>query len=150
MGNRNDRRSRQVRFCKIHFLLYLNHYYLKEKTILSKEELLFEKIMMGLRLNEGIDYLSLNESFDIDFVNKYQNVINKYKNLQMIELDKQYIKKAVIFSSTWISKHSIELIRKNLQEKGIEVVEDAFYVRGKPSSEKLNEAKAFAKKYIEG
>ena len=95
---------------------------------------------------------SINKEVDVLFIGGalYAYGLDDHLTKYLKTLDKQYIKKAVIFSSTWISKHSIELIRKNLEEKGIEVVEDAFYVRGKPSSEKLNEAKAFAKKYIEG
>ena len=95
---------------------------------------------------------TINEETDVLFIGGalYAYGLDDHLTKYLKTLDKQYIKKAVIFSSTWISKHSIELIRKNLQEKGIEVVSDAFYVRGKPSSDKLIEAKAFAKKYIEG
>ena len=98
------------------------------------------------------DDASINEVTDVLFIGGalYAYGLDDHLTRYLKTLDKQYIKKAVIFSSTWISKHSIELIRKNLKEKGIEVVEDAFYVRGKPNSDKLNEAKAFAKKYIEG
>ena len=56
--------------------------------------------------------------------------------------------KAVVFSTSWISKHAIELIKEGLAAKGINVVDEAFYVRGKPSTAKLKEAAEFAKKYL--
>ncbi len=63
-------------------------------------------------------------------------------------IKKENVKKAVMFSSTWISKHSFDLIRRELENNGIKVESDTFYVRGKPSAEQLNEAKKFAEKYL--
>ena len=65
-----------------------------------------------------------------------------------IDENKDSARKAVVFSSTWISRHSIDLIKKGLRESGIPVAEESFYVRGKPSDTKLKEAETFAKKYI--
>lgn len=65
---------------------YLKHYYLKEKIDLDKDDELFEKIMMGLRLVDGIDINEINELFDIDFMDKYQSVIRKYESLNMLEV----------------------------------------------------------------
>lgn len=48
--------------------------------ILSLEESLFNEIMMGLRLLEGIDIKKLNKKYQINFLEKYQNSINKYLN----------------------------------------------------------------------
>ncbi|MCR4855741.1 MAG: hypothetical protein K5908_06185 [Erysipelotrichaceae bacterium] len=76
----------------------------------------------------------------------YAYGLDENLNEYLDTLKKEDVKKAVIFSSTWISKHSIELIRKKLQKKGIEVAEESFYVRGKPSVKQLNEAKAFAER----
>ncbi len=69
-------------------------------------------------------------------------------NMYLQNIDGDKIKKAAIFSSTWFSKHSIDLIRKKLEEKGIKVIAESFYVKGKPSEEKLKEVELFAKKYI--
>lgn len=63
-------------------------------------------------------------------------------------LDKSKVKKAVVFSSTWISRHSIALIREGLKEQGIDVAEEALYVRGKPGTEQLKQAEAFAGKFL--
>ncbi len=78
----------------------------------------------------------------------YAYGLDKNLNEYLDTLKKEDVKKAVVFSSTWISKHSIELIRKKLEEKGIEVAEESFYVRGKPSAKQLNEAKAFAERMV--
>ena len=57
-------------------------------------------------------------------------------------------KKAVVFSTTWISKHSIDLIKDGLKEAGIPVEEEFFYVKGKPSEAELKDAAEFAKKFF--
>ena len=58
------------------------------------------------------------------------------------------IKKAVVFSTSWISKHAIDLIKKGLSEKGIDVAEETFYVKNKPNDSQLREAAEFARKYL--
>jgi len=63
-------------------------------------------------------------------------------------LKKENVGKAVIFSSTWISRHSIQLIRKALEAAGIEVASDCLYVRGKPDQAALERAKAFAAGFL--
>ncbi|MCR5265499.1 MAG: radical SAM family heme chaperone HemW [Cyanobacteria bacterium RUI128] len=45
---------------------------------LTKQEMLEEKIFLGLRLAEGIDISEINENFGTDFDEKYKNVIKKY------------------------------------------------------------------------
>ena len=56
------------------------------------EDCLFEKIMMGLRLNEGISLEEMNRLFDIDFQVKYQDVITKYQNMNFLEITNGYLK----------------------------------------------------------
>lgn len=93
------------------------------------------------KLNEPVDVLFVGGAlyaYGID-----NNLKNYLKTLQ-----KSDAKKAVVFSTSWISKHSIDLIKKGLTEAGISVVEEAFYVKSKPSEAQLEEAAAFAKKYL--
>ncbi len=72
---------------------------------------------------------------------------NKLKEyLQTIK--KEDAKKAVVFSTSWISRHAIELIKKGLSEAGIPVAEESFYVRGKPGEQQLKDAAAFARKLL--
>lgn len=63
-------------------------------------------------------------------------------------LDKDKVKKAVVFSTSWISKHSLDLIKKGLVEKGIPVESETFYVKSKPNEAQLQDAAAFAEKFI--
>ena len=64
-------------------------------------------------------------------------------------LDSKNIKKAVVFSTSWISKHSIDLIKKALKNKGIDVAKNYIYYKNKPSEIELKEAAEISKKLIE-
>jgi len=59
-------------------------------------------------------------------------------------LDGDTVGRTVLFSTTWLSKHSFDLMRKELEARGIVVAERTFYAKNKPTPERLNEAKAFA------
>lgn len=63
-------------------------------------------------------------------------------------LDASKIGKAVVFSTSWISRHSLDLIRKGLEEKGIQVVPDTIYCKNMPSAQQLQEAEKTARKLI--
>lgn len=63
-------------------------------------------------------------------------------------LKKDDVKKAVVFSTSRFSKHSIDLMKKALSKAGIPVVSEAFYVRGKPGAAQLKDAADFARKYL--
>ena len=92
----------------------------------------------------------LEETADVLFIGGalYAYGIDENPARYLKTLNKDSARKAVVFSSTWISRHSIDLIKKGLRESGIPVAEESFYVRGKPSDTKLKEAETFAKKYI--
>ena len=47
----------------------------------------------------------------------------------------------MVFSTSWISKHSIDLLKKLLTQKGITVAEEYIYYKNKPSPKELEEAK---------
>ena len=63
-------------------------------------------------------------------------------------LKKENVKKAVVFSTSWLSKHSVDLIKNGLKEAGIPVEEEFFYVKNKPSDEQKKQAADFARKFI--
>ena len=65
---------------------------MKEDILLSKDDELFEKIMMGLRLIKGISIDEMNALFEIDFLNLYQKTIDKYLSLKMLEIKDGYLK----------------------------------------------------------
>jgi len=57
---------------------------LEEKNILSKKDEIEEFIFMGLRMNKGINLDEFNKKFNINFKNKYNHIIEKLKNLNLI------------------------------------------------------------------
>lgn len=71
---------------------YLKHHYLKEKTFLTSKDELFEKIMMGLRLIDGIDTDEINKSFHIDFYNLFEDVVDKYEKMNMLKREDCFLK----------------------------------------------------------
>lgn len=92
----------------------------------------------------------LDEKVDILFIGGalYSYGLDKHLKSYLEELDGSKIGKAVIFSTSWISKHSIDLIRKALTAKGIQVEEKSFYVKNKADESQLDEAKKFAEAFM--
>lgn len=93
---------------------------------------------------------SITEPVDVMFVGGalYAYGIDSHLKDYLKNLDGSKVKKAVVFSTSWISKHSIDLIKKGLKEKGIQVEAEAFHVKSKPNEEQLKEASDFARKYM--
>lgn len=71
---------------------YLRKEYLMEKTVLDKDDEIFEKIMMGLRLIEGISVVEMKQRFQFDILTVYKDVIKKYVDLSMLEICDGYIR----------------------------------------------------------
>lgn len=93
---------------------------------------------------------ALAEPADVLFIcgALYAYGIDSHMKEYLKSLKKGDAKKAVVFSTSWISKHAIDLIKKGLGEAGIPVVEESFYVKNKPNSEQLKAAEAFARKFL--
>ena len=96
------------------------------------------------------DSAKITEDIDVLFIGGalYAYGLDKCLNKFLYELDGSKVKKAVVFSTSWISKHSIDLIKNALKEKGIEVAEETCYAKNKPNEKQMAEAEAFAKKMI--
>jgi len=93
------------------------------------------------KVNEEVETLFLGGAL-------YAYGIDKTLTAYIEALDKNMIKKVVVFSTSWISKHAIALIKKGLKEKDIPYVDEFIYARGKPNQKELNNAKEIAKKYL--
>ena len=93
------------------------------------------------KVDEEVDTLFLGGAL-------YAYGIDKALTAYIEALDKNKIKKVVVFSTSWISKHAIALIKKGLKEKGIPYVDEFIYARGKPNQKELSNAKEIAKKYL--
>ncbi len=78
----------------------------------------------------------------------YAYGIDKKLQKYIEELDASKVEKAVVFSTSWLSKHSLDLIKNALQNKGIRVEEETFYVKNKANAQQLEAGKAFGKKMI--
>ena len=93
---------------------------------------------------------TIKEPVDVLFVGGalYAYGLDKHLNEYLKTLKKGDAKKAVVFSTSWVSKHSLDLIRKALTEAGIPVEAETLYVRNKPSAEQLAQAAEFVKKFI--
>lgn len=62
------------------------------EQVLTDEDKLEEKIMLGLRLEQGLDVLALNNQFAIDFLKKYEKAIKKCASYLNIAEDNVAIK----------------------------------------------------------
>ena len=97
------------------------------------------------------DNALIDEETDILFIGGalyaygLDNKIKKY----ISELDANNIKNAIVFSTSWISKHSVDLLKKELAKKNIDVSEEYIYYKNKPNSNELKEAEEITKKILE-
>lgn len=95
---------------------------------------------------------ALEEKADILFIGGalYAYGLDEKMNAYLDTLSADKVGKAVVFSTSWLSKHAIDLIKAALESKGIEVA-DSFYARvrvgAKISAKQLKAASDFAKKF---
>ncbi len=80
----------------------------------------------------------------------YAYGLDKHLKNYLESLDKNKVGKAVVFSTSWISRHSVDLIRKKLQEKGIPVEAGEIYYKNMPSKGQLAEAEKKAADIVKG
>ena len=63
----------------------------KEKSVLSKQEMLEETIFLGFRKGEGINTEEINKKYGIDFDSKYKQALEKYiKTAHLIKTPNGY------------------------------------------------------------
>ncbi len=68
------------------FKAYIENPNLKaEETELTESEILEEEIFLALRLRTGINIEEINKKFNIRFLDKYQNIIKKYTELNLLK-----------------------------------------------------------------
>ena len=91
---------------------------------------------------------SLQEPVDVLFIGGalYAYGIDKHLKAYLGSLKKDQVKKAVVFSTSWISKHAIDLIKDELDRKGIPVEKETLYFRGKPGEKQLQDAANVARR----
>ena len=92
----------------------------------------------------------LTEQVDILFIGGalYAYGIDRHLKEYLKTLKPGCGRQAVVFSTSWVSRHAIDLIGSALAEAGVPVAEEAFYVKGKPSAAQQEEAAAFARRFL--
>ena len=90
---------------------------------------------------------AVTEEVDVLFLGAavYAHGIDRKMKDFLAALDGAKVKKAVLFSTSMMSKHALELMKRALQEKGVEVAEETFYVKSKAVKNQLGEAAEFAR-----
>lgn len=78
----------------------------------------------------------------------YAYGIDAHLKSYIASLQKEKVKLAVVFSTSWISKHAIDLIRSGLEKQGIRVADETLYFRGKPGEKQQQEAAAFTARFL--
>lgn len=84
---------------------YKNIYYSKIKKLietLDKNDLLYEEIILLLRLKSGINIKEINKKYDIDFLKKYSKVLEKNKEYLDINKNIVKIKEDYVYTSNQI------------------------------------------------
>lgn len=93
---------------------------------------------------------ALTEKVDVLFIGgalyAYGIDDNLKKYLNTLSSDK--VGKAVVFSTSWLSKHALDVIRKALTEKGITVESETLYFKSKAVESCKEETLKFARKYV--
>ena len=93
---------------------------------------------------------ALNEKVDVLFIGGalYAYGIDDNLKQYLKGLSRAKVGKAVVFSTSWLSKHALDLIKNGLAEKGIPVESDTLYFKSKAVDGSMDEATAFAKRFI--
>lgn len=91
----------------------------------------------------------LKDKVDVLFLGGalYAYGIDKELKAYIQALDAAKVKKAVLFSTSWLSKHALDIMKKELAAKGIAVESETFYCKGKPDGKTIEEAVSFGTKY---
>lgn len=73
------------------FKKYLSHDIVQEVIELSKDDEMFEAIMMGFRIKSGFNYEKFNQKFQIDFLQHYKDAIQALLQKKWIKISPPYI-----------------------------------------------------------
>lgn len=92
----------------------------------------------------------LTEKVDVLFIGGalYAYGLDKHLKAYLDSLSAEQVGKAVVFSTSWVSKHALDLIRKSLEEKQIEVDKRTFYCKSKEVNAQKESARVFAKSFL--
>ena len=63
-----------------------------EENILKEQEIVENEIFLALRLAKGLDVTNFNKKYNIDFISKYKDILNKYSSLNLLEYSESNVK----------------------------------------------------------
>lgn len=130
--------------------MYIVRYYSRS----GNTKILAEAIATALHVDAvsvDSDNAEIKETVDILFIGGalYAYGLDKHLKTYLENLDGSKVKKAVVFSTSWISKHSVDLIKNALKEKGIDVEDKYIYAKNKPSEKDIIDAQKTVKAIID-
>lgn len=67
-------------------------YFHIDETYLTKQDIMFEQIMLNLRLDEGLNIDKFNRKFKVDFLKMYEKAINQCKKYKLITIKNNTLK----------------------------------------------------------
>lgn len=89
----NNERYGNTEIFKEYFQMLSNNQKPKSsQNYVTNQDALFEEVMLGLRLKEGIHYKKLNELYNIDFLKNHADTIEFLLNEGLIIIEKNYLK----------------------------------------------------------
>ena len=83
-----------------------------EQEILSSKDILFDRIMLNLRLIKGIKHKDINKEFNINFSRKFKYLLSELVDLELIEENSKITKltdKGILLSNEIILKFFQEI-----------------------------------------
>lgn len=116
-----------------------------------------KKVAEYIAESAGVDAVSvdavdaaLSENVDVLFIGGalYAYGIDNNLKQYLNGLSSDKVGKAVVFSTSWLSKHALDLIKSRLTEKGIPVESDTLYFKSKDVDGSRDVAVEFAKRYM--
>lgn len=67
-------------------------YFHIDETFLSKQDIMFDQIMLNLRLDEGLDILKFNKKFNVDFLKLNESALLQCKKYKLITIKNNTLK----------------------------------------------------------
>lgn len=93
---------------------------------------------------------AITEPVDVLFVGGalYAYGLDKHLSTWLDGIDGSKVRKAVLFSTSWLSKHALDLMRDKLTAKGIKVEDKTLYMKSREVESGQTGAQDFAKQFL--
>jgi len=115
-----------------------------------------KKVADAIAESVGVQALSveasaapITEKVDVLFIGGALYAYGIDENLKnyLDTLSSDKVGKAVLFSTSWLSKHALNIMRKSLENKGIKVETNTCYLKSKAVDSSIDDVKKFAKSF---